>query len=106
MRVSWRMVMVSLPVRGEGDRAVACGGFRDGDSGEHVGEDLCCLVVCVGVHGVGVGVHGVSSCFFLWWGCALIVVYHAQTVRVYTCGRFGVGVSCHVGGKYRLVRVG
>lgn len=40
---------------GERDRAVACGGFRDGDSGEHVGEDKCRFVV-----GVTVGVHGVS----------------------------------------------
>ena len=39
---------------------------RDGDSGEHVSERLCYLVVCVSVHGVGVGVHGVSCCFVRW----------------------------------------
>lgn len=53
---------------GERDRAAACGGFRDCGSGEHAGERLCCLVVCVSVHGV----HGACFlfCVGVWFYCS------------------------------------
>ena len=47
---------------GEGDGAAACGGFCDCGSGEHAGERLCRLVVCIVVD---VGVHGVSLLLFV-----------------------------------------
>lgn len=79
---------------GECDGAAACGGFRDCGSGEHVGERLCCLVGrCSWCW------RRRSWCFLLFLfvvGFVLVVVYRAQPVRVYTCGRFGVGVSRHV----------
>lgn len=62
---------------GECDGAAACGGFRDCGSGEHAGERLCRLVVCVAVGGIvggaAVGVHGVSSFFVVGFcsGCSL-----------------------------------
>ena len=65
---------------GERDRAVACGGFRDGDSGEHVSERLCCLVVCVGVYGVDVGVHGACPLAFV-VGCFVLAPSVAHVVR-------------------------
>ena len=68
---------------GERDRAVACGGFRDGDSGEHVGERLCRLVVGVSVHGV----HG--ACFLF---CVGVRFYCSTQARVLsTRVRVGVG---------------
>ena len=55
---------------GEGDGSTVDRVVRDGGSCEHVGERLCCLVVCVGVHGVGVGVHGFPLVSFVVGFCS------------------------------------
>ena len=65
---------------GECDGAAACGGFRDCGSGEHAGERLCCLVVCVGVYGVDVGVHGACHLAFV-VGCFVLAPSVSRAVR-------------------------
>lgn len=75
---------------GERDRAVACGGFRDGDSGEHVGEDKCRFVVGVSVHDV----HG--ACFLF---CVGVRFYCSTQARVLSTRVRGWSrhVAAHVG---------
>ena len=87
------------------DGGAACGGFCGCGSGEHVGERLCCLVVCVGVGGVDVGVHGACplACVV---GCFVLVPsVSARSALVSTrVGVVGVSVASRFGHMLLLGR--